>query len=389
MFQFLTTRANPSFNPRLTRSAWLLAILLLCVGATQVSAQSNQRLIVHEWGIITTIAQADGRPMTWTTDQGQAPLPGFMHLYDHPKPQAVNARLEIPAIFFRVDQPTPVALSLNFLPGHFRSCYPRAQYEEYALSWPEITLLPGNTMPLLNDPSASGYMQARNTTAAQVRIDHAGHKQFERFIHIQASGNLRLPLQITANEEEYRIVNSDLQAEPVTTAVLIENRKGKTYFQPIELKGSETRIPRPKKEYHIDLAVPAMQKILNQMGFYPDEARAVLAGCRHDWFEPGVRVIYFLPRSQIDTTLQATLSPLPSEHLRVHAVRVELITPEIRQAMLQQLASLDMQSPQCVQALLNSSRLTRPMLRQLYDASADQAVRGKIATLLQDEDPLP
>ena len=49
---------------------------------------------------------------------------------------------------------------------------------------------------------------------------------------------------------------------------------------------------------------------------------------RPDWFEEGLRVLYVLPRAEVDARLPLTVSPAPDEVVRVIVGRLEVPTPE-------------------------------------------------------------
>ena len=56
------------------------------------------------------------------------------------------------------------------------------------------------------------------------------------------------------------------------------------------------------------------------------------------WFkEQGTRVLYILPRSWTDRTLDLNLSPAPRDTVRIMIGRAELITPKMEFALLRQM----------------------------------------------------
>jgi hypothetical protein len=364
--------------------AWGLILMLGLIAAPLCQAQpAPQRLIAHEWGVITALADEQGQLLTWQPLEGAPPVPSFIQRYEMPQSPG-TVRIDIPAIFFKVDQQTAVTMNMEFLKGYFYTGYPRADYQDYTLSWPAITLLPGGNMTLITEPTASRYYQLRNTQGAQVRVDHAGHKQYERFIHLRGAGRLELPLRVKVDHEEFHIEPASNLASQIGQVIAIENRKGKISFRMVDLQEGKARFARSQTAMNIDLATARLRRLLNQQGLYPDEASAAVAGISPEWFEPGTRLIYLLPRQMVDETFKCQLTPAPSNHLRLYAVRVELITPQLRQDLLDRLTMVNLESPTSCEALLGSATLIRPLLRHLNQDLADEVIRIKIASLLKD-----
>ena len=362
-------------------------ICLMTAGAGQALAQSQnssqfqagrqtdnaaaQRLIVHEWGVLTTIGMPDGQTLEWSPLEVQSPLPSFVQQY--PMSQSLaKTRFELPAVFFRVDKPVEIAMDIQWLAGYFASCYPQSHRTEHGMSWAKTTVMPDAAFPLLNEASASHYYQARKTTASFIRVDHFGHKQYERFLSLRALGEIDLPVSIAVNDEKFTITQNGDQAgatsadTSITQAILIENIDGKLGFDVIDLKADGPTItPRLKHNANIDLVDAKLRKLLNKQGLYPDEAAAALGRVRSEWFAPGVRVIYLLPRQVIDQNIQMTITPQPSEHLRLYAVNVELITPQLINQTRQQLVAMDEQDTDAQRQLLLSSPVIKPLLAKL------------------------
>lgn len=341
------------------------------VAQAQVTSDKTHRLIVHEWGVLTTIALPDGKAVNWSPLEVLNVQPEFVQQFPMTQTTAL-VRFELPAVFFRVDEPLDVQMSMEWLDGYFASCYPRADLGDHSLSWQQATIMPGSAFPLPKDVSASHYYQARQTNASFVRVDYFGHKQYERFMTLRALGTLDLPVAVAVNQEEFTFTQAG--QHPVSQAIVIENIDGKLGYETIALKpGSETIVPRLKRTDNVDLSQARLRKLLNQQGLYPDEAAAAVAGVRQDWFGPGVRVIYFLPRPMIDGPMQMTVTPAPSEHLRLYAVRVELITPALIQQVKQQLVGLDANDTAANSTFMLSSPLMRPLLTKLLADMEDDA----------------
>ncbi len=75
-----------------------------------------------------------------------------------------------------------------------------------------------------------------------------------------------------------------------------------------------------------------MTAALEESGLYPKEAAAMVETWRDSWFEPGIRVIYLMPRATIDKVLlHQSERSLPKESHKVFVGRVEMLAPTERQ----------------------------------------------------------
>ena len=73
-------------------------------------------------------------------------------------------------------------------------------------------------------------------------------------------------------------------------------------------------------------------------GLYPDEARAMVDTWRRSYFESdGLRVLYVTPPAWVDQILPIEITPRPEELTRVFIGRIEVLTSEREQLLLEQL----------------------------------------------------
>jgi hypothetical protein len=81
-----------------------------------------------------------------------------------------------------------------------------------------------------------------------------------------------------------------------------------------------------------------MEGTLKKGGLYDREATAMVNTWRDSWFEePGLRVLYVLPRPWTDETLPIDLAPAPRELVRVMVGRAEVITPAVESVVREQI----------------------------------------------------
>ena len=96
---------------------------------------------------------------------------------------------------------------------------------------------------------------------------------------------------------------------------------------------------------------------------------------RDSWFEEGLRVLYLLPRRETDMVLPLTITPEPTQLVRVLVGRIEIITPEMKSAVrteIQQLADRSIEVRAAAQAALRKKgRFVEPVLKQILIGQDD------------------
>jgi len=113
----------------------------------------------------------------------------------------------------------------------------------------------------------------------------------------------------------------------------------------------------------------------------------MVATWSRSWFQSnGSRVIYVLPRQQVDEVLPLNIHPQPKELLRVLVGRHEFITPEagtgVERALRQCRAADPTERQQGEQALLALGRFLEPHLRNVMAEGSDASVREQAAQAL-------
>jgi len=113
-------------------------------------------------------------------------------------------------------------------------------------------------------------------------------------------------------------------------------------------------------------------------GLFPDEAQAMVDTWKDSWFsEPGVRVLYILPRAWTDEILPLALNPRPTGLNRVMVGRAEIITPGVVKNLVQILtkaAAGDADAaPQARKQLKALGRFALPALQLVTAQDSEQS----------------
>src|SRR6266704_3240154 len=296
------------------------AISVIAISAWRGSASPSSKtltrsenLVVHEWGTFTSIAGKDGVALEWRPLNGASDLPKFVHTiqtvndglrHAPPKAQLTAAiRMETPVLYFYSPNDTEVSVKVDFPKGKITEWYPQARFVDTAIDWGRLKVTPGAAVNLPVDYSSSHYFAARETDAAPVQVCATNGKpaQQEKFLFYRGVGTFDLPLSVKLD--------------------------GKT-------------IERPPLDQSTDSVIQDLKQVLVFSGLYEKEADAMIKTWRDSWFEEGSRVFYVLPRPTTDAVLPITIDPRPSDLVRVLVGRAELITPETKNSVKQQVSLL-------------------------------------------------
>ena len=409
----------------------LLASLLLLAAATlPLRSAEPADFVVHEWGTFTSVQGVDGVQMDW--NPLVAPdLPGFV--YDVAKIQARRAaqlpgvpafaprsktgmtciqRMETPVIYIYTDKPLTIDVAVGFPAGTFTEWFPAASdirrlptqgndritsAQSGLLQWPAISVVPPDLSiaALPQEQAGSHYYAARETDSALLHVPAqiggivtrsldlqqavtGSHQNVdvEKFLFYRGVANCQAPLTVKpdeANPHRFTVTNSG--SDPLEHLFLCDLRTGDGTFRPIpKLAPGETRTVEHSANEGAPMSALSdrMCQALVAEGLYPKEAAAMVKTWTSAWFaEPGLRVLYTLPRAWTDKTLPLRVSPAPRETVRVMVARAEIITPAMEKALLAQveryLARPATERPQIVEdtKALGLGRFAEPTLRRI------------------------
>ena len=344
---------------------------LACASQLQAAPSPTPRegYVAHEWGTFTSVQAADGQQIEWNP-LTVSELPKFV--YDLMSPGGTNRstnlrllssktayrtlqRMETPVIYFYADAPQTVDVSVNFPQGVVTEWYPQVRPLpppkpnavaplRHTLNWDHLHILPpANATALPVDASGSHYYAARETDANRVAITTStGAQETEKFLFYRGVGDFRAPLTVTMSADGQELTLRNDGTNELRHAFIYQLHDGKGSFQPVQALGAgdsktltlppadrQEPLPRLRETF-----AQALRSGLTQEGLYPREATAMVKTWDDSWLaEPGVRVLYTLPRPWTDLILPLEFSPAPREIIRVMVGRAEVITPQAELAL--------------------------------------------------------
>jgi hypothetical protein len=344
----------------------LLISIATYLGATVGGSQADG-LTVHEWGTFTSVAGEDGSAVEWNTLGCKSDLPGFVNDYGYRGFKWTlqgTVRMETPVMYFYSPREVEAHVKVSFPQGLITEWYPQAEYEVYqksgdgkrmrrlptnlngidtsltsltgAIEWSKIKVEPDTSpvLPIENGPSR--YYAARATDSAPITVG----EQHEKFLFYRGVGRFPVPLSARI-ERDGRVVMQKTGGEPVPVAILFENRAGHMGFRNVGAIADAITSDRPSLDGSMAVLRYDLEVALTAQGLYPAEARAMLSTWQDSWFEEGSRLIYILSSHAVDGIVPLHVDPAPAETARVFVGRIELVTPEMENAVEQAIVKRD------------------------------------------------
>ena len=302
---------------------WLGITFALALGSTPVRAAD---FVVHEWGTFTTHHGPDGAPVLWMPLQQTSDLPSFV-LRASLRATRKNSiegtvRMETPVIYFYGDRKQTVSVGVGFPSGLISEWYPRVRRTQTGVRWPRVTMLPDvAAVQLPHEGEPSHYYPARETDSVMLK---SGRSQHEKFLFYRGVGTFDVPLRAQLDGDTVRVgvVGPDV----VARAIVLERQGDAVGFRAVELTQAETSVDRPEITADaLDAFERELLALLLAEGLYEREAHAMIETWRATWSEPGLRVLYVVPRRLTDEVLPLTIAPPPSDLVRVLIGRAEIL----------------------------------------------------------------
>ncbi len=337
----------------------VLALSSCVLRAAEIPSTPASDLVVHEWGTFTSIAGPDGAAIDWDALGGKDDLPRFVNDFGFRcfKWRVTGTvRMETPVIYFYSSEQFAARVKVSFPNGLITEWYPKADYQVFqkdradgathrlepslngidtslntltgAIEWPNIQVRPNTSPALPTENSPSRYYAARGTDSAPLAVGD----QHEKFLFYRGVG--RFPVPLTARVDgNGSVAIENHNAEAVPMVILFQNRDGQIGYRNLGGLQNDTVVDLPP----LDNSLPALREELEQalvaQGLFPKEAQAMVETWRDSWFEPGARLIYIVPSRAVDAFLPLHVDPAPTQVARVFVGRIELITPEVTQAV--------------------------------------------------------
>lgn len=405
----------------------LLVILVTAASSLAAQQTSPSPFLVHEWGTFTSMQGADGIALEGLHHE-EEPLPDFVHdlanldaavgggrgagVLKFPA-RSVTQKMETPVIYFHTDVQRRVSVDVTFVHGLLTQFYPvpdviqaplepnwrtvdLGKVEQSTAMW-NLDLIPfGEAAPAEIPPVAADqpWSFARQVRAAYVRgVEEPGIEralEAEHYVFYRGLGAFTLPVAVRAEAGGRAIFGNDT-AHAIPFGVAMQMTQDGGRFQVLGSVGAAARaqielgaLPLRDTDLVARQVGAVVLRALLDAGLFLDEARAMVATWARQWFRsPGTRVIYLLPRAEVDRVLPLTIRPEPDAMVRVLVGRLEYVTPEVQarvEGALRDSRAGDAGARAAADRVLRDlDRFLEPHLRLAAAKAGDEVVRA-IAT---------
>jgi len=317
------------------------------------------------------------------------------------KTNVITQKMETPVIYFYADHAQHIDVNVKFPEGVFTETYPapvssspQRNDKNFAITNGQahfaVDVLAQKTASVPYVESENIYSHARNVNSNVVRngneqekfIFYRGLGRFQpRFSITSQNGAVALQVPANAMPQAAFLVHVDQQGQsqllevsglvagqrkviPATTIQVLENHNSKSQAVLTGARAKNTLVAA-----------------LVRSGLYQDEAQAMINTWENGYLKvPGLRLLYILPRAEVDQVLPLNFSPAPENFTRVFVGRIEILIDteekQILTSILQQRENFDVAS---------LGRFAEPMLRrvlQVYQANPRLATQAADETLL-------
>ena len=421
----------------------LLAGLAVAGSYELVAWAQSSSMVAHEWGTFTSFQGGDGVLLSWKPLQ-TSKLPKFVYNWNtagfgrQPTSMMLLAgkgslvslqRMETPVIYFYSEQKQNVDVSVDFPDGLITEWYPQAAQigpsalgdssantaspapsglsptlHESRIHWANVNITPNQYAQAIpaKDDSGSHYFAARETDSAIVDAPttHAGAVETEKFLFYRGVGNFKTPLHVVMKSED-GVDLANTGGEPLLHlfVLVVKGNIGRFVYVP-EIPAGGVKVvnigdagqSQPLDKLSENLG-REMSAALVKTGLYPREAAAMMNTWKDSWFaEPGVRVLYVLPRAWTDQTLPITINPAPKELVRTMVGRAEIFPPGLEHdlaSLIQKVKQGDAQASIEARELLKGlGRFAEPAFGRVLAAAPPKPEEAAfVSAILQPQNP--
>ncbi len=359
------------------------AIATHATPAPPVIVPTQRKLVLHEWGTFTAVAGADGTAVNWRPLTGPSDLPAFVYTQARPGIRGTGGsskgatsgtvRMETPVIYFYVDEPQHVWLSVKFTGGSLTEWFPRvARFAPDELDWGQFLVTPDTpqSRALMPESTAQGhYFAARATDSALVRMCSTAADEYEKFLFYRGVGSFDLSLTVRLVDNNLELRTRDAATIP---ALVFERRGDRIGFTKGRIGDTTVTLARPTLDDNLPAVLTRLEALLLADGLYPREVSAMLATWQDHWFEDGLRVFYLLPRAEIDALLPLSINPAPTEYVRTIVGRIEVISPQMEASITRELTQPGRDVlARCRVLHERHGRFAEPAVRRIADSAAN------------------
>lgn len=357
-----------------------------------ITTSAQAKLEAHEWGTFTSLVGSDGITQDGMLHEDEK-LPSFVYGFGEtrvaastptPRPypppdddcrrskggcfsrqllatSPITQKMETPVIYFYGDRAQHVDVTVKFPQGVITETFP-APVATSPLPNTMTSIANGETTfsvdilatnarpPYVDDDNI--YSHARNVASLYVRSG----SDVEKFIFYRGIGRFQPRIAMTSTGGRLSL-SAPKESIPQAAFLVHVDAKGDgrmLKLNTLATKGSEIvstqMIERLSTHAGTQLSAPqitggaastfVLADALVKSGLKKDEAMAMVKTWEHGYLKvPGLRLLYVLPRAEVDEILPITMTPQPDKLERVFVGRIEILLDTEEDRILAEIAS--------------------------------------------------
>lgn len=404
---------------------WIVVLISLFISHPMYAAME-----VHEWGTFTSLVGSNGLTQHGMYHEDEA-LPTFVHPFGFtqlaPFPivdpgfdndncmnmkicfsrntlqnNVITQKMETPVIYFygkpagtnnrvKVNVKFPEGIITDTFPGPIAAS-PQNNSTFVAIKNGEATfdveVLDATTSSLIPFVDSKNiYSHARGTKSQVVRTN----SENEKFIFYRGIGRFQPRISISSHQGNLEL-RSSAASQPLAGFVISVSPDGK-HQQMYRVRTSDmsttsgfqlnsqivqnltTTFPYVMKSIVTDSAVIRKEMIaaLQNAGLFEDEATAMINTWEQGYLRvPGLRLLYVLPRAEVDAILPLTLTPAADKLQRAFIARIEIMTDIEEQKIIDDIQMVGQNFD-----LNTLGRFAEPKLRRVQQVYASKSSSPK------------
>lgn len=266
----------------------------------------------------------------------------------------ITQKMETPVIYFYSDRETSVTVDVKFPEGMVTETFPGPISTFPNLTSESVianghttfnvkvhplaeTVYYSNRIPHVPAGNIYGHARRPNSSVVQANLD------IEKFIFYRGVGRFTPRTSITSHQGALALHQcSDCGNIPAAFLVDVDRNGHARILSVGNLAAGVSKIVKAEdiqrlREHGIDGSGPRemLTGALNYAGLTPDEALAMIDTWENGYLKvPGLRLLYILPRQEVDAILPVTITPQPDSFTRVFVGRLEILLDTDEQILL-------------------------------------------------------
>lgn len=361
--------------------------LYLVILSFLLAGPSHAVYEAHEWGTFTSVVDSTGKTLNGMYHEDES-LPDFVHSFGElrkeaqlpippvvsnpPKPprppchskvcfgqdeliqNVITQKMETPVIYFYAKEAQKVAVDVKFPEGIITETFPGPVATFPTMSDPHIigsghsvfdlNILQTKVgaLPEVNSDNIYGHARAVASNLVKSGVEQ------EKFLFYRGLGRFQPKIEITSQGGSLKIAGL-AKARPQNAFLIHVDANGDG--QLLSLDNVKTKDEIFVLSQQIDqlkdhssattLIIKGQQargKLIDELllaGLFKDEAVAMLNTWENGYLKvPGLRLLYILPRFEVDEVLPLNFTPAPVKLVRAFVARMEIILDTDEQRIL-------------------------------------------------------